>query len=228
MDNIYVALISGGWATAIAAIGFFFNRVSLRAANRNALNALDADHAARLWEKRAEIYVDTLKALADRRDIRRVETDGMYGLYQDPEEVQQEIGDIRTPDWRELESRTVAYASAEVLGALKKANEKEAEFRTLLEDRKDPPPGTPDNPFPMPSREQVRDAAIQANNADLRLWDTIQADLHRKPSEAVARQPVSIEASRTLFRRRHQRVPAAPESQLPVTTEPEQDQDPGK
>lgn len=160
MNNIYVALISGGWATAIAAIGFWFNRVSLRSANRNALNALDADHAARLWEKRAQTYVDTLKALADRRDIRRVETAGMFGFFQDPEEVRQEIGDIRTPDWRELESRTVAYASPEVFEALKDANDKEAEFRTLLEDRKDPQPGTPDNPFPLPSRERVRDAAM--------------------------------------------------------------------
>jgi hypothetical protein len=212
VNTIFAALISGGWATAIAALGFWFNRVSLRAVNRNAMNTLDADHAARLWEKRAEIYVDTLKALADRRDIRVVEADGLLGYFQDPEEVRQEIGDIRTPDWRELESRTVAYASPEVVDALKEANKKEAEFQVLLEDRKNPPPATRDNPFPMPSSEKVREAAIEANYADLQLWNTVQVDLHRKPSEALAREPVSIEPSWTWSRRSRQQGSPAPES----------------
>jgi hypothetical protein len=54
---IEAALISGGWAAVVAALGFYFNRAlgkaNIKAASDNAMLALDAAHAAQLWEKQA-------------------------------------------------------------------------------------------------------------------------------------------------------------------------------
>jgi hypothetical protein len=76
-----------------------------------------------------------------------------------------------------------------VLDALKVANSKDATFFALLHDRKDESTG-----MGMPTRDAVKDAALAAGEADSRLWDAIQADLHRAPSERVAsrsRPPLS-------------------------------------
>ena len=67
---IWAALISGGWAVAVAAIGYYYNRVTakstIQATNANALAALDAAHEAQLWEKKAESYLDVLAAVLHR------------------------------------------------------------------------------------------------------------------------------------------------------------------
>jgi hypothetical protein len=50
---VEAALISGGWAVAVGVLGYAFNRATanatLRAADQNALNALDAAHEAQHW-----------------------------------------------------------------------------------------------------------------------------------------------------------------------------------
>ncbi len=68
------ALISGGWAAVVAALGYRFNRATanatIQATNANALTALDAAHAAQLWEKKAEAYTDAIAAIT-RRQVQR-------------------------------------------------------------------------------------------------------------------------------------------------------------
>ena len=75
--TVTAALISGGWATAASALGYASNRATTRAtiqtANANAVAALDAAHAAhaaQLWGKRAEAYLDTI-GLIQRRLLAR-------------------------------------------------------------------------------------------------------------------------------------------------------------
>jgi hypothetical protein len=104
------ALISGGWATAVAAIGYVYNRAALRSVNRNAMYALDAAHVAQFWEKKAAVYVEALAALVGRRDIREAETTGMFYRFGNEQAVMKELDQIMNPDWRELEARLTAYA----------------------------------------------------------------------------------------------------------------------
>jgi hypothetical protein len=70
---IWAAIISGGWAAVVAAIGYYYNRVTakatIQATNENALAALDAAHAAQLWEKKAEAYAEII-AVVSRRQVR--------------------------------------------------------------------------------------------------------------------------------------------------------------
>jgi hypothetical protein len=191
MDTIFAALISGGWATAIAGIGFWFNRVSLRSTERNALNTLDADHAAHLWDKRAEVYVDTLQALTVRRELRDMTVHKIFGRLKDQEEIPKLADERQLPDWRDLEARLVAYASAEVLSVWQDANESDDIFFSELDSFNHPADGSSN-----PGREEVRDAADAAAEADIRLWDVVQADLHRKPSEWAARGPMGLNQMR--------------------------------
>jgi hypothetical protein len=66
--TVAAALISGGWATVVALLAYAFNRTIARttveATNVNASRALDAAHAAQLWDKRAEAYVDALSVIS--------------------------------------------------------------------------------------------------------------------------------------------------------------------
>src|SRR5690242_15850759 len=72
---VEAALISGGWATVVAALGYVYNRATakatIQATNANALAALDAAHDAQLWEKRADAYVEALAVIARRQAERR-------------------------------------------------------------------------------------------------------------------------------------------------------------
>ena len=74
---IWAAIISGGWAAVVAAIGYRFNRATakatVQATNANTQAALDAAHAAQLWEKKAEAYADII-ALISRRQAARSAT----------------------------------------------------------------------------------------------------------------------------------------------------------
>jgi hypothetical protein len=182
LDTIFAALISGGWATVIAGMGFWFSRVSLRSTERSALNTLDADHAARLWDKRAEAYVDTLWAQAVRRDVRDMTIQKTFAHLRDQRGIRKEAAEMQVPDLRDIESRLLAYASQEVLGAFHDVNESERAFFGAL-----------DLPASNPRREQeVIDAAVAATETDMRLWDAVQADLNRKPSEWADRGPVGF------------------------------------
>jgi hypothetical protein len=73
--TITAALISGGWAAVVAAVGYLYNRATAKAAinatNANALIALDAAHQAQLWEKKSEAYVAMLAVLARRGATRQ-------------------------------------------------------------------------------------------------------------------------------------------------------------
>jgi hypothetical protein len=72
---VEAALISGGWATAVAALGYFYNRVTtkatIQATTANAVAALDAAHAVQHWEKRADAYIETLTLVTRRQQERR-------------------------------------------------------------------------------------------------------------------------------------------------------------
>jgi hypothetical protein len=65
---VEAALISGGWATAVALLGDAFNRATskatIAATNANAMNALDAAHDAQLGGKRAAAYADAISVMS--------------------------------------------------------------------------------------------------------------------------------------------------------------------
>jgi hypothetical protein len=189
-DLIFAALITGGWTTIVALAGYWFGKKNLDAtlasADSNAINALDADHAARLWEKKAQIYVDTLRALVTRRDMRQAELGKAEQSLENQAVVEAWLKSIPNPQWHDLEARLLAYAP-KMEDAIRETTQSDQAFWSLLGDAKDPNTGDS-----RPSRKEVADAMQAAFDADERLSQEMQADLHRKPSEA-ARQAVAAE-----------------------------------
>src|SRR5690242_9721051 len=115
---VEAALISGGWATVVAALGYFYNRATakatIQATNANALAALDAAHSAQLWEKRAEAYVEALALIARRQTGRRHITSLLSYDEATEAKLRQTYADPEDWDWATASARLTAYASPPV------------------------------------------------------------------------------------------------------------------
>jgi hypothetical protein len=189
-DLIFAALITGGWTTIVALAGYWFGKKNLDAtlasADQNAINALNADHAARLWEKKAQIYVDTLRTLVTRRDMRKAELGKAEQSLEDQAAVDKWLKTIPNPNWHDLEARLLAYAP-EMEDAIRKTTVTDDAFWSLLRDAIDPNTGDS-----RPSQKDVADAKQAAFDADELLRKAMQAELHQKPSQEAV-QPVTAE-----------------------------------
>src|SRR5215472_12448365 len=135
--TIAAALISGGWAAVVAALGYVYNRATanatIRATNANALAALDAAHAAQLWEKKAEAYVDAIAALTRRQAARQ-----RLMVYDDAteEKLRKALDAPQDWDWARASARLAAYAAQPVLDAMQATVAADSEISNRLEDWK--------------------------------------------------------------------------------------------
>jgi hypothetical protein len=191
---IAAALISGGWAAVVAAIGYYYNRVTakatIQATNANALAALDAAHEAQLWEKKAESYLDVLAAILRRA----VDWKGLAGgplLDKDTQEaIRQMVTAPEDKDWANAAARLTAYASQPVLDAggasLEAAKLVMARLRhwqALVDQATSGAPGGPSDDQIWEALRAVRPAAVASVKADQALEVLIRADLALKPSD---------------------------------------------
>ena len=129
--TVAAALISGGWATIVALLGYAFTRtiarMTVEATNANASRALDAAHAAQLWDRRAEAYVDALSVIS--RNLIIWEFFKSPPLEKAPAESLQNIYEaVKKVDWALLQTRIAAYAPEPVLDALNAALHTHFEF----------------------------------------------------------------------------------------------------
>jgi len=196
------ALISGGWATVVGALGYWFNRATARATiqatNANATNALDAGHQAQLWEKRAEAYVDAMTAI----ERRRAKRDFLAAPVQIHDEatqqrmVQEAFAAPKDDDWARISARVSVYTTPMVRHALEQAamadhqmNVKMIQHKSLIERLHGPSASVPTGEQIMAAFEAIQAAAEMANTADADLATAMQVDLERRPSIALAGLP---------------------------------------
>jgi hypothetical protein len=191
---VAAALISGGWATVVAALGYVYNRATanatIRATNANAQAALDAAHAAQLWEKKAEAYVDAIAALTRRQEGRRqlISPVGYDDATQ--EKLQQVLAAPQDWDWARASARLTAYAAQPVLDAMHETIAADTQVSNRLLDWKFlfdraglAGAAGPTNKQITEAFNAIQPAAEKANAADSKIEALIRADLALKPSD---------------------------------------------
>jgi hypothetical protein len=109
-STIVAALIAGG-ATAVVAVASFLTTRSMT------LRQLAAARQSRLWDKQAATYADALTAIRWRQVRRRLELLTVVNRGRSLPEEKPPV------NWEELQGRLFAFASPEVLVALKAAGD---------------------------------------------------------------------------------------------------------
>ena len=179
--TVEAALISGGWATIVALLGYGFSRTitraNLAATNANTSKALDAAHAAQLWDKRAESYIDVLSVISRNLIICRFFVSPP--LEEAAAESLQNIYEVaKNVDWALLQARVAVFAPERVLDALNAALHAHLEFDEKFHAWK-AEGGQVGNDLYSVARDSSEAAAVTAK----KLETLVRADLARRPSE---------------------------------------------
>jgi hypothetical protein len=193
-------ILSGGW-TAFVAFTTTRNarqttQATIDAAAENTARALDAAREERIWDKRAEAYLDALRLVHQRQDsraktMRRLREDEETG-----ESIQESIDGLRLPGWPDAELRLLAYASPQVIDAVQASRQAHEQLLVVLEasaqvrdwsknSEHNAPPGTQGSEL----REAIVPGLKHAADTDTALLAAIRADLHSMPSHAAALPP---------------------------------------
>jgi hypothetical protein len=195
-----VSLLSLGGTVLVAIAGFRNTRKAtiqtVEAGAANTVLALDAARDDRLWDKRADAYVDAIKELRRGQLTREDRT----RILRYDEATEKRIADwlatYRTPhDWPEIEARLYAFASQPVLDALKASSAANAEVAALLargdstaaDAREAKAAGMPPNVIGSHGTDwhAVRQALGIAETRDDELIEAIRGELQDKPSRAL-------------------------------------------
>ena len=150
---------------------------SFRSTLTSVREQIEADRRSRIWEKRAELYTDSIAAVRDLRTIRdnRLARDILGQTTRQSPAV---------PDFRALEARLFAYASTEVINALEEVVDADKEWRSRLSEysatkdqaqRLDWRASAPD---PSAERDRAVTASVEATRLGDALLDMIRDELH--------------------------------------------------
>lgn len=190
-------IVSGGW-TALVAITSTrsaqrTNQATLNAAADNTARALDAAREDRIWDKRADAYVEALYVIRHRQE-RRDDMTRTIRFDKATEDRRQEwLASFKLPDEVGMEMRLLAYASEPVLTATRATGEANAKaenaylyWKGLIEEAQQCAPDAPIRDQAAAAQKAMQPAVDEATRADEALLDTIRADLHSRPSQARA------------------------------------------
>ena len=192
---IWAAIISGGWAAIVAALGYRYNRVTAKATsqavNANALTALDAGHQAQLWEKKAEAYVDTIAQITRRQAARFHLTRMLRFDEATGEKMRESYAAPEDWNWADASARIAAYAPRPILEALAAANAANQEvsasygqWKALAEQRESVGPDRTSSSQIMEAFGTVETAVVAAAR-QIRRWKKPFA-LTSRSSRAIA------------------------------------------
>ena len=164
-----------------------------KAATANMVLALDAARAERLWEKRADAYVDALKLLRRRQALRGEAVRTARFDRQGEELIRQWLNSFKMPDdWQGIEMRMLAYASQPVFDALRDsalANDAINAARQNWEEAREQVSAAPTAGQAVSdvriAFDAIKSAIEQADGRDEVLLAVIRADLHDRPSTAL-------------------------------------------
>ena len=198
------AILGGGWTALVAITAMRHarqtNQATINAAAQNAARALDAARAERIWEKRAEAYVDALYVVRHRQE-RRSDAARTFRFDQATEEGRQEwLASWKLPDEVGVEMRLLACASEQVLAASRAAEAANGsaetaylDWGTLSDLARQSLPDSPVHDEAIAARKAIRSAVDEATKADEALLDAIRADLHSRPSQGTSLPPGDAE-----------------------------------
>jgi len=191
------AIVSGGW-TALVAITTTrtarrTNQATIDAAAENTKRALDAARDERIWEKRAEAYLDAMRFVRHRRDV----YDDITRLFRYDEATEERIkkwlDSFQLPDIRGIEIRLLAYASQPVIDAMNASGaahehmtRAHQDWTTAMNQATKGVPGAPTDAQVAEARAAIEPAAKEATAKEEALLDAIRADLHSRPGQGAA------------------------------------------
>lgn len=207
VDSLIVAALIGAGATIISVSATAFvavrayhttrttNAETIQAGVENTVRVLDGARDDRIWDKRAEAYVDALRFLHRTRTER--EEMAHTGRY--VQEAEQQLEDWRagmlTPQWREIQSRLLAYASQPVLDALQASEQAIGRFREAFQnwkwarDNAGTDEEAPTEADVRAVEDRIRPAMEEASRRDEALLEAIRAELHSRPTPGTALTP---------------------------------------
>jgi len=207
-STIAAAIITAISSGAIAALGIFG---TLRAASKGAEStreatarantaALDttrltlaAEHERRLWERRAEVYVELLAESAHQQAGREYKLKS----FRRDEATEKAIADVIRSyvprPWFELEARVRAFASEQVIVAYDTARRAhmtafaiDEAWQEMVAEATSVPGGPAAQQLASgePMGLKVKDALTTAHSADTALMEAIRAELHSRPGSS--------------------------------------------
>lgn len=163
-----------------------------KAATANTVLALDAARADRLWDRRADAYIDALRFLQSRQALREEAVRTARFDRQGEDRIRQWLSSFTMPeDWLGVEARMLAYASQPVFDALREsgqANEAidaaRQEWETAREQVGAAPTAERAASDVRTAFDAIKSAIEHADGKDEELLAAIRADLHDRPSLA--------------------------------------------
>jgi hypothetical protein len=189
------ALIGVGGAVLVAVVGSVTTartiRQSLADGRLSARAALDAGHEERIWDKKAELYVELLR---DERG-RRGDRGNRRRDYQDPAEHGERppgpVAPHSQQDWLDFEARVMAFGSDPVMEAFQEAREASLDVHNRDKEWQayDQPLPATGTPPPSQPRDAVIDAMARADAADKLLADRIRKELQAPLFATVPLRP---------------------------------------
>lgn len=198
-----VSLLSLGGTVFVAIAGFRNTRKAttrtVDAGTANTKLALDAARGDRLWDAQAAAYVDAIRILRHRVFARREHFRSLHYDNRTEADIAASIAGMAHPEFADAEARVMAYATPSVLAAIEvsaKANDKVislvSEWRSLQRQAAAAQEGHADaveGDTIRAAMEAAVAAAEAADDKDDELFAAIRADLHNKPSQALAPGP---------------------------------------
>jgi hypothetical protein len=114
MDPIVTGAAIGLAGAVVGAVGAYLATV------RNTSKTIEHEREKRVWDRRANVYVEALAAV-HYRQIARVSGIRAYMVHPSTSEREREqviLASYKPPDWHELEARLQAFASEPVMTAM--------------------------------------------------------------------------------------------------------------
>jgi hypothetical protein len=203
------AIISGGW-TALVAVTTTrnarrTNQATIDAAAENTARALDAAREERIWEKRAEAYLDAMRFVRHRQEARENATRTIRYDDATEERIRESLANFRLPESRDVELRLLAYASQQVIDAVEASGQAHQQIERAYQDwteatgrAKSGGLSASDAAQAIEARTAVRQALKEADSKDEALLVAIREDLHSRPSQSKALPPGGSEGEGSL------------------------------
>jgi hypothetical protein len=197
-------LVSVGATATVALIAYRTTRVTntetMQAGIENTIRVVNGARDDRVWDKRADTYVDALRFL--HRTQTELEDMAHTGRFVNEAERQLEdwLAGIQTSEWREIQARLLAYASQPVLDAALASERAIGRFREAFQNWKwiranvGLDPEGPTAADALSAEQRIRPAMEEASRRDVALLEAIRFELHSRPSHETALTPGNTKA----------------------------------
>jgi hypothetical protein len=168
------------------------NTETVQAGMENTILVVNGARDDRIWDRRADTYVDALRSLhrtqTEREDMAHT------GRFVNEAERQLEdwLASIQTSEWREIQARLLAYASQPVLDAVLTSERAIGMFRETFQnwkwirDNVGLDSESPTEEDALSAQQRIRPTMEEATRRDAVLLEAIRSELHARPGHETA------------------------------------------